>query len=290
VASGNKLFFGLNSRLWVSDGTTNGTQALGPTFNDPRFGPIAAFQGGVLFTATTTAAGSEIWGSDGNGIGMTDIEPGSGSSNPSAYARIGVRSLFFSAFNQKYGYELWSVGRNLRPVLLHDINTATVTKDTGSSQPYGFTMLHGRVLFAADDGKTGHELWSLFPGATSEDLGYGCGPNGQAPVFSSSEDPVLGQPNTYTVTGAPASAGGLLLLGPPANPSVGFPGGCRLYPDPNALILLPLQTQSNGATSIQIQTPNNSGLVGLTAAFQAVIAASSSQLAFTNNLELTPGQ
>ena len=255
---GNKLFFGMNGRLWVSDGTGAGTKATGPTFRSPQgqgtlcLGPFVAFHEGVLFGAFVLGHGQELWGSNGSNFGMTDIAPGPASSYPRDFFQVGERELFFSAWTNGNGRELYSINRNLQVRLRHDINKRPVgpISYSSSSAPTEFTMLNGRVIFAADDGNKGRELWVLFPGATSQPLGRGCGVGSTAPTLRSLDDPVLGRNNTYTMAGATPKAGGLVFVGLPARRSVPYPGGCRLYVDLGTVhVPVSVRTKGNGTWS-----------------------------------------
>ena len=69
-------------------------------------------QDGLLyFSAWTPAHGREAWRSDGTAGGtfrITDIVPGSGSSNPNRFVRSG-ELLYFVANDEVHGREVWAL-------------------------------------------------------------------------------------------------------------------------------------------------------------------------------------
>jgi len=141
------------------------------------------FGGRIFFVATTDAAGTEIWSSDGSSSGtsmISDIIPGAGSSTPSLLQAVnGV--LLFDARDVNHGIELWTTdGTAAGTRLLTDINPGPT-----SSQPGPRILYKNRLLFAADDGTNGRELWStdgtaagtrmikdISPGSGSSNPGY----------------------------------------------------------------------------------------------------------------------
>lgn len=64
--------------------------------------------------------------------------------------------FYFSADDGRYGREHWrSYGTATGTALLADLNS------TGSSAPAELTLLGSAVVFSANDGTSGRELWSL---------------------------------------------------------------------------------------------------------------------------------
>jgi ELWxxDGT repeat protein len=119
---------------------------------------FAAFGNRTFFTATTDAAGTELWSTDGTSSGtsmVADIVPGTGSSSPGALALVnGV--LLFEARDVNHGIELWtSDGTSAGTRLLLDINPGPT-----SSSPLPQAFYKNRMLFTADDGTNGRELWT----------------------------------------------------------------------------------------------------------------------------------
>jgi ELWxxDGT repeat protein len=147
--------------LWITDGTPEGTELLktfpGSTFSAPsHFATISTASGDrVLFRATTTDAGTELWITDGTEDGteiLKDIWPNDGatkSSNPNGLVAIGDL-VYFSAATPDTNQELWvSDGTEAGTRLVKDILVGT-----GGSNPSGFTAFKGKVYFTAKG-----ELW-----------------------------------------------------------------------------------------------------------------------------------
>ena len=184
------LFFTANdgvngNELWVSDGTTAGTQMLkdinpgssyyygyyGGYYSYP-FGSYASnlteLNGLLFFTANDGVNGNELWVSDGTPGGtklLKDINPGSSSygypsgSYPYNLTAVGGQ-LFFTANDGVNGNELWvSDGTTAGTQLLADINASSSPSYPLSSYPYNLTEFDGQLFFSADDGGTGRELW-----------------------------------------------------------------------------------------------------------------------------------
>jgi len=118
---------------------------------------FAAFGNRIFFAATTDAAGTELWSTDGTSSGtsmVADIIPGTGSSSPSGLTVVnGV--LLFTARDVNHGVELWTTdGTAAGTRLLMDINPGP-----SSAQPGSRIVYKNRMLFSADDGTNGRELW-----------------------------------------------------------------------------------------------------------------------------------
>ncbi len=183
-----QLFFtaddGENGReLWVSDGTTEGTQLLidiNPSVNNYGFTSSPApfnfpfnfteFDGQLFFTADDGENGNEIWVSDGTTEGtqlFIDINPGVSNVGPeSSYASnftVFDGQLFFTADDGENGEELWvSDGTTEGTQLLLDINpTVSTVSNFAVEDSYAsnFTEFDGQLFFTADDGKNGRALW-----------------------------------------------------------------------------------------------------------------------------------
>ena len=178
----DQLFFTANdgengNELWVSDGTSEGTQLLkdinpGSSYDFPD-GSYAAnfteFEDQLFFTANDGETGNELWVSDGTSEGtqlLVDINPGSNYGNPNgSYAANFTEfedHLFFTANNGENGNELWvSDGTSEGTQLLVDINPGSNYGNPESSYAYGLTVINDELVFSANDGENGNELFKL---------------------------------------------------------------------------------------------------------------------------------
>jgi trimeric autotransporter adhesin len=161
-------------------------------------GPIsfANVNGTLFFVADDGTNGPEVWRSEPPYTTATMVEdavpggginPGSGSSNPTSLGNVNG-TLFFVADDGTNGHELW---RSEPPYA-----TATMVEDavpggginpgSENSLPQFFASVNGTLVFAADDGTNGFELWKSDGGTATmvEDSipGGGIGP-GSAPSF-----------------------------------------------------------------------------------------------------------
>jgi len=164
VVVGNKVFFGGNdgstgTEVWMSDGTASGTRRLADIYPGSTSGNFLwpAVNGGKVYFATRpSTSGYAIWETDGSTTKA--VTNAIGTSSPS-YLRWAGGKLFFAARGTTGGYELWvSDGTIAGTKLLKDINTTTST--ASSSPRYLTETIPGRVVFGADDGKSGVELWA----------------------------------------------------------------------------------------------------------------------------------
>ena len=180
----DRLFFsaddGENGKeLWVSDGTPKGTQLLldinpgtrddGFAYSSNAFG-FTEFNDKLFFSADDGENGKELWVSDGTPGGtqlLVDINPttsGDGFANSSfasGFTEFNDK-LFFTADDGENGNELWvSDGTTKGTQLLVDINPGTNYYDgsINSSSASNFTEFDDKLVFTADDGVNGTELW-----------------------------------------------------------------------------------------------------------------------------------
>lgn len=105
----------------------------------------------IFFTASSAAAGEELWVSDGTPAGtrmVKDIVPGSEGCDPKWLTVLGDK-VFFSANTPEYGPELWvSDGTDAGTHLVKNIYD--VEPGVGSA-PQGLTAFYGKLLFFAMD-------------------------------------------------------------------------------------------------------------------------------------------
>ncbi len=152
--------------LWKSNGSVGnavrvanifaGSSGIPPQPNSSTPTHLRDF-GGTLFFAAATAAGNELWESDGTGAGtmiVADINAGAGSSNPENLLVVGSK-IFFSANDGAAGTELWTYpGSGGGATLVLDIRGGP-----SSSLPREFRALGSTLVFQANDGLVGAELW-----------------------------------------------------------------------------------------------------------------------------------
>jgi len=163
IVLGSKLFFAGNdgstgSEVWMSDGTKAGTKLVADVFPGATSGNFQwpAIKGSKIYFATRpSTAGYEIWETDGTTT--KSVTNAIGTAAPS-YLTWAGSTLFFAGRGATGGIELWgSDGTSTGTKLIKDINTTTTT--ASSSPRYLTETIPGRVVFAADDGKSGIELW-----------------------------------------------------------------------------------------------------------------------------------
>lgn len=159
--------------LWRSDGTAAGTWMVkdldpGPFGSSPD--ALTAIGSTLYFGASDQQLGCRLWRSDGTAAGTRPLavfQSGpSGCYNvfaaayvgPSQFTAVGS-TVFFAARDAAHGEELWRTDGSANGTrLVRDIAPASAESD-GSSAPRGLAALDGLLLFVADDGVHGRELW-----------------------------------------------------------------------------------------------------------------------------------
>jgi ELWxxDGT repeat protein len=118
---------------------------------------LAAVGSTLFFAADNGTVGSELWRSDGTGLGtrlVADIKPGADNSFPFNLTNVNGR-LFFFATTSLSGTELWtSNGAASGTSLVTDIDPGIQ-----GSNPFFLTNVNGQLFFAASDGAHGEEPW-----------------------------------------------------------------------------------------------------------------------------------
>jgi ELWxxDGT repeat protein len=188
---GDQLFFaggafGNWASLWSTDGTPAGTARIVPQLS--FLGSFSALGQQLLFGAQSPGlwepVGFELWHSNGKpgGSGLVrNIDPFTvagerhsctgESSSPGAGVALGG-ALLFAANDGVHGRELWrSDGTAAGSRLVRDIHPGRIPADPDiedcndrkslglASNPEGLFRFRNGVLFTADDGSTGRELW-----------------------------------------------------------------------------------------------------------------------------------
>jgi len=290
-AAGGKLFMVVGvqppARLWVSDGTSAGTRPINSPV-EPMPG-MATLGNYALFTGKTPAAGLELWRSDGSDPGtvlVSDIFPGPTGSGVFGLTASGSRFVYFEANDGTTGSELWVTDGSMNGTRL----VADLNPGAGSSHPQLMTVSAGRLLFAADDGQRGSELWRLDPGACSSPVGHGCG-GGQDPTLAVT-DPVIGQIMVVSGRQAVPNTVGFVLVSPILRPGIRLAPGCYSYIDPGWFAVLTAFVPSRSSWQVGIPLPNAPALIGVPAAMQAFFAPTVSPIGidFTNGVHLRLGR
>jgi ELWxxDGT repeat protein len=170
AVAGGKLFFAAEDgthgdELWVSDGTAAGTTLVAdiqPGSGSSSPWRMATLGTSVVFAADDGTHGRELWVSDGTTAGTTlvlDIIAGSAGGDPAEPVALGTQ-IFFLATDTTHGRELWKTdGTAAGTALVADVNPGAA-----DSVPFfrlaALTALGTKVLFFAEDGVHGNELWT----------------------------------------------------------------------------------------------------------------------------------
>lgn len=148
--------------LWATDGTSEGTVKLfdfeGLEVHNSYFRP---WQDKLLFNASTAEYGEELWITDGTEDGtvmLRDIYLGphdAGVSGGWEWKKL----FFFVADDGLHGPELWQTDGTMAGTTL----VADVNPGSAGSNPSVYLSSDGQtsnsLLFVADDGEHGRELW-----------------------------------------------------------------------------------------------------------------------------------
>lgn len=154
--------------LWITDGTVTGTALVrdinvgAPSSTPQQF--VALPDGRMLFVATTLTRGQELWVTNGTSAGtvlVKDIAAGEDYSFPLDLTPLPDGRFVFTALDLDNGLELWvSDGTATGTVLLKDINPGFNDTTANDGAPGEFHALpDGRLLFSANSGLIGRELW-----------------------------------------------------------------------------------------------------------------------------------
>lgn len=148
--------------LWKTDGTSDGTLLVSQSSFNTASGsepPVIQFGTDLIFRGTD----GELWKSDGTEAGtiqLKDIRPGSASSMDFTPQFTAVNGeIFFFADDGIAGLELWKTdGTTDGTVLVKDIAPG----EQGQSPRSNFESManvNGTLMFRANDGVHGDELW-----------------------------------------------------------------------------------------------------------------------------------
>ena len=158
---GDYVYFISRDALWRTDGTAEGTIQLRTGFDG--FGVFRAFNGELYFlTKFVDAAWTELWKSDGTPNGTIMLQ------NASAIVLMADAGdyLYFAARDASTGLELHRTdGTPAGTIFLKDINPGSAdgiaysTMWIPSQRPTTSGGVGHELLFAADNGTAGNELW-----------------------------------------------------------------------------------------------------------------------------------
>jgi ELWxxDGT repeat protein len=179
------FFFSFTRRgheLWTSNGTTTGTRlvkVVTPAEVLDRYdeddeeldldpSPVGVIDGEFLFSAIHGAHYQELWTSDGTRAGTRVVREFAmgGPSSPYTGLAAGSERVYFSAEDGAHGNEPWvsdgtkggtRLVKDVRPGSRGSIPRCCHLDEVDFPEP--FAEVRGVVLFAADDGVHGQELW-----------------------------------------------------------------------------------------------------------------------------------
>jgi len=168
---GNEAFVGLDqpASLWKVDLTTGGAVQLA-SWPSNSIGPedLTVSDSLLFFTNSTTAAGRELWVSDGTAAGTRslNLSPEAARSipfYPLSLTPLGNR-VVFDAFGDAVGYEPWVSDGTLEGThVLQDIwpgpEVDAPTHSTGSSFPNDFVPVGSQLFFTAMEPGNLYSLW-----------------------------------------------------------------------------------------------------------------------------------
>lgn len=144
-----------SSGLCFSDGTPAGTLQLKTQFDDVI--EVIGFGGQVYYTLDTSTTSPELWVTDGTVPGTQPVTSNDGTPMPDGVTNLMVdpsgTRLLMKAQGAAVGQEVWSYDGT-------DIVALDVNVGSASSKPASFKALGNDVLFRADDGVNGFELWA----------------------------------------------------------------------------------------------------------------------------------
>jgi ELWxxDGT repeat protein len=169
--SSNEIYFSADNgssgqELWVTDGTTLGTRLV-KDINTTALGvgsdPDGFFvsNGQIYFFADDGVKGRELWTTDGTAQGtqlVVDLNSGAADGfGGGAFGKINGKQLVV-ADDGSTGWELWATDGSVAGTsLVKNINTTGPNASTTFEE--GDTYFQNKILFTADDGVNGQELW-----------------------------------------------------------------------------------------------------------------------------------
>ncbi len=225
--------------LWKSDGTEAGTVVVREFAlpGDYSLRDFTNVNGTLFFVNYENTSGMELWKSDGTMEGtvlVKDINPGPRWSAPSGLVNYNG-TLYFVADNGTNGRELWrSDGTESGTTLVKDINPGVANGFSPLLSP-NLNVVNGLILFPANDGISGLELWKSDGTTEGTELLNDLTPGAGSSVFSrlaSTDNALFWSVNVsyreqllYKSDGTPAGTGLVRAFGPPRpGPTIGLTG------------------------------------------------------------------
>ncbi len=158
----------------------------------------------AVFSAVTPGAGLELWITDGTAAGTSfdDLASGLQDSFPFDFTVVNTGSqelIFFTATTPELGSELWRTDGTPAGTFPIDINSGS-----GSSGPFPFIRFNNSLLFTADDGVNGRQVWTskgtfattqrlpLGPGAAASTGSFGIVSSANSVALFAATDPANG--------------------------------------------------------------------------------------------------
>ena len=262
---------------WHSDGTAAGTQRLsdiapGIAASTPHQFVVA--HDTAFFVANDGVHGAELWATDGTTSGTrlvldANIGSASGLGLGAQMAACGSgRRVVFAADDGSSGVEPWqSDGTATGTLRITDLCPGT----TGAN-PVLFARLRARMLFGANDGAHGTELFALPLAAVGATLverhGTGCpGTAARVPRVTWTGLPQLGAGGFGVGVADARPAASAVLAASAQRAALPLDGGCTWLVQAPPVALL-LQTTGAGTAFYPVPIPNDPALLGGECAFQ----------------------
>ncbi|HXC54132.1 MAG TPA: ELWxxDGT repeat protein [Rhizomicrobium sp.] len=161
VTANGKVFFladngGANgTQLWASSGVAGDASMLTNTQWNFSLQTLVASGPDIFFTGFTSAAGTELYATNGGAVVLIDIAAGTTGSNPQNLTAFDGNVVFSADDGTGHGTELWVSGGSLGSThMIKDINAGA-----GSSNPGNMTVVGSNLFFTATDATHGQELW-----------------------------------------------------------------------------------------------------------------------------------
>lgn len=261
--------------LWISDGTSQGTQRL----TDVAAGSYDSFRHNDFRGA---AAGDKFVFHVGNLLYVTDgTRQGTlrlGGGYPGAFLSVGSRHAYFRSSDTR-GAGLWRTDGT-------KAGTVRIGNAGNTNPAFGvlsMTLLKDQLLMNAHDPQLGYEPHVLDLGAVTQTVHKSC-----TGATLTVDDPKLGATIKIAGQGVPNNMMAYLVVGRPLSQPLAI-GPCGFWVDPTLSIIVPV-TVINGAWQVIYTIPNDSKLDGGRAWAQLVYGDASGFHGSSDVAEMTMGR